>query len=122
MQQQVCWFSLAWEEVGEKLRTVFAGELLQGSLAFNKEDKAASEVKQAEGAGGSAGVSEAVDGMGAGSSSHDSFTSRENGGVTDVSGLQGPQVYVVRGAYVSNTHVVGALLLQCLCLLCHKQF
>ena len=101
---------VAWEEVGGKLRTVFAGEILQGSVACTPDDEAAHVIKETEGSGGSAGESDAIDGMR--SASQSSFSSHQKGGELDPAGSgEGPQVYVVRGAYVSNTHVVGALLL-----------
>lgn len=96
---------MAWAEVcSGGLETIFAGELLQGVIRGSQQAPAASASgKLSESM--STTMSEAVDGMGDADSDAQSVIDMP--AKASASQPDEPEWFLVRGAYVANTHVVG---------------
>ena len=90
------WCRVAWEEVcSGDVEAIFAGELLQGVAPVSDDTGAATSV--------------AMDGMGEGESEAQSVVElpcKATGSASAGHAVE-PLWCLVRGAYVSNTHVVG---------------
>ena len=105
VRARAAWCRVAWAEVcSGGLETIFAGELLQGVAPDSQEAPAASASgKLSENM--STTMSEAVDGMGDADSDAQSVIDMPAKG--SAGQPHKPLWFLVRGAYVANTHVVG---------------
>lgn len=108
------WCRVAWEEVcSDGVEAIFAGELLQGVAPGTQQAAAATKVSDDMGAA----TSVAIRGMGDGDSEAQSIVELpcKAAGAMPAAQAREPLWFLVRGAYVASTHVVGELPLLAVC-------